>query len=531
MSRAGVSRRGVLGAGLASLAAACGRSEPALQGGWVGASFERGHRVRAEPPAWPDSWQQCDVLVVGGGIAGLAAARSLMRRGVQDLRVLELEDQPGGNSRGHSMAGLGCPLGAHYLPLPGPQASEVNELLHDLGLLRMEAGRVVAQERHLCHSPQERLFVDGAWVDGLLPPAARGSATMAQYRRFGALVAEAQRELGFALPTQRAGWRAGHAALDGQTFAAWLGAQGLDDGRLRWYLDYCCRDDYGADASTVSAWAGLHYFASRHGFHAPGDEEGERDPVFTWPEGNAWLARRLAEPLGERVLKARTVLRVRESRAGVELLAWNEADGRAQAWRARRVVLCTPLFVAARLLESPPAALREAVARQPHAPWLVANLQLGEALVDRPGGAPPSWDNVRFGGDARSLGYVDAQHQSLRPDTGTTLITAYWALPAAERASLLAGDWHDWTARVVAELAPLHPDLGAKLRRADLMRHGHGMSIPVPGLRGSPALAALRQRHGLVHFAHADLSAYSVFEEAYTHGWQAGQQAADALLA
>ena len=46
-----------------------------------------------------------------------------------------------------------------------------------------------------------------------------------------------------------------------------LAAQGIDAPALRWYIDYCCRDDYGAGAAQVSAWAGLHYFASRHGFH------------------------------------------------------------------------------------------------------------------------------------------------------------------------------------------------------------------------------------------------------------------------
>ena len=32
---------------------------------------------------------------------------------------------------------------------------------------------------------------------------------------------------------------------------------------MRWYADYACRDDYGALARDTSAWAGVHYFASR----------------------------------------------------------------------------------------------------------------------------------------------------------------------------------------------------------------------------------------------------------------------------
>jgi monoamine oxidase len=468
------------------------------------------------------------VLIVGAGIAGLACARALAQRGIDDLQLLELEDVAGGNSRGHQMAGMGCPLGAHYLPVPGPQAPEVLALLHELKLARTVAGRVAYDERHLCHSPQERLFIEGAWVDGLLPPAAPGSQTLAQYRRFSALVSQTQRELGFAMPTTRAPWTPAHAALDAQTFDAWLAAQGLTDARLRWYLDYCCRDDYGAGSAAVSAWAGLHYFASRHGFHAPGDEEAEREPVLTWPEGNAWLSRRLAAPFADRLHTGRTVLRVAEGRHDVAVLVWNEAAQHAEAWTALQVVLALPLFIAQRLLASPPEALRAAAALQRHAPWLVANLQLDEPLLDRPVGAPPSWDNVLYGADPRSLGYVDAMHQSTRPHPGPTVLTAYWSLPVAQRAELLDRPWAQWAQAVIADLAHAHPDLPRKVKRADLMRYGHAMSIPVPGLRGSPALQALQQVQGRVRFAHADLSAYSVFEEAFTQGLRTGDRVAEA---
>lgn len=76
-----------------------------------------------------------DVVVVGGGVAGLAAAWRLAEAGPPTLRcvVLEMEESPGGNSRGgHDPAsGLRFPWGAHYLPVPsrtGPTA-EVAKLL------------------------------------------------------------------------------------------------------------------------------------------------------------------------------------------------------------------------------------------------------------------------------------------------------------------------------------------------------------------------------------------------------------------
>ncbi|MEO5843491.1 MAG: FAD-dependent oxidoreductase [Caldimonas sp.] len=545
----GPTRRDVLAAALAPLAACSRDDSRRYEGGWIGAAHERGHLLRIGWPASKSgsapavaSTRRVGALVVGAGIAGLGAARALHRAGVDDCHVLELEDAAGGNSRGHAIAGMRCPLGAHYLPVPGPAASEVIELLDDFGVRRSVAGRAVYDERMLCHSPQERLFIDGAWRDGLLPPiealpVAERAATLAQYRAFANAVATAAEDGAFDIPTARSRWSDSLAALDRLTFAAWLDAQGLVAPALRWYLDYCCRDDYGAGSAHVSAWAGLHYFASRHGFRAPGDEArgGDGgDGVLTWPEGNAWLAERLAAPLGERLHAGRVALAVEESRDEVAVDAWNASAGQRERWIAACVVVATPLFIAARLLAAPPPALAEAARALRHAPWLVANLHLEAALDDRPGAAP-SWDNVIYAG--AGLGYVDAMHQSTRPFAGPTVLTAYLALGSADEASLaeqrrrlLGDDWRIWAHRVVADLAPAHPDLAAKLRRVDLMRYGHAMSIPTPGVRSSAALHALARPQRRVHFAHADLSAYSVFEEAVFHGTRAGRAAAAATM-
>jgi monoamine oxidase len=528
---AGLRRRDLLlGAACAAPLAAC-RPAPAWEGGWVGSAHALGHRLRdlaAGPLPVPDLQRRAGVLVVGAGVAGLACARALARAGLDDVHVFDLEDQAGGNSRAHRMAGMACPLGAHYLPVPDARATDLLQFIEELGLCRTEHGRPVFDERHLCHSPQERLFIDGHWQEGLLPldPPA---ATLAEYRRFAEAVAGASRDVGFGLPTRSVPWTPAHAALDAVTFADWLNTQGFASPALRTYLDYCCRDDFGAGAAQVSAWAGLHYFASRHGFHPPGTEgPAEREGVLTWPEGNAWLTTRLAAPLGDRLHTGMLALRITPGRHEVALDLWNAQVGRSERWTAPRVVMATPLFVSARLLVSPPPVLQAAARLMRYAPWLVANLQLDDPLDDRPG-APPSWDNVIHGSGL--LGYVDAMHQSTRPHPGSTVLTAYWALGGdsdtqlrAQRARLLADPWEAWARAVVADLARAHPDLAAKLRRIDLMRYGHAMSIPVPGVRGSAALAALPHSGGRVGFAHSDLSGHSVFEEAFFHGNDAARR-------
>ncbi|HEX7888429.1 MAG TPA: FAD-dependent oxidoreductase [Ramlibacter sp.] len=509
-----ITRRALL-AGAAALAGC--ESRPEVEGAFAGAAVERGHllRTRRDWPA-PHATHRTQVVIAGAGIAGLAAARALRQRRIEDFVLLDLEDAPGGNSRAGQVGGIACPLGAHYLPVPGDDAPEVQDLLEELGLRRRVAGRWEIDERHLCHAPQERLYFQGEWQEGLLPLNGVGATTRAQYVRFAREVAAARRGGAFRIPLRD---RRPLRALDTQTFAQWLAARELNDPQLRWYLDYCCRDDYGAGIATVSAWAGLHYFAARHGFHPPdADEGGERDALLTWPEGNGFLARALAAPLQERFRGGRLVLRIAQQRHGVEVDTWDVRTQRVERWQAQQCIVALPAFVAARVIENPPAAVTALARMTRHAPWVVANLHLREPLWKTPGAAP-AWDNVVYGSET-SLGYVDATHQDLNPAPGPTVLTWYCAPGEPARGDVLQKPWTDWRDRVVKELSVPHRDLERHLTRVEVTRYGHAMPVPVPG-----ALSKMPSPppSGRLRFAHSDWAGYSIFEEAFTLGDKAGR--------
>ncbi|HNN35105.1 MAG TPA: hypothetical protein PKH18_13870, partial [Ottowia sp.] len=203
----------------------------------------------------------------------------------------------------------------------------------------------------------------------------------------------------------------------------------------------------------------------------------------------------------------------------------------------RQAVIALPVWVAARVVEAPPEALRQRAARLRSAPWLLAQLKLRAPLRERPGAAP-SWDNVLYG--APGLGYVNAMHQSLHPVPGATVLTYYRALGDAPdgRQRLLDTPWTAWRDAILAELGAAHPDLAERTERMALLRHGHAMAVPTPGtLSQIERLRASRKRQQLSNsehagwvfdaaprlaFAHADWSGYSVFEEAFTLGHAAG---------
>ena len=552
-------RRHFLGSAAAALLAGCQPPPPALEFAFAGIDLERGHALRdllaQGPLPAPTLVRRAQVIIAGGGVAGLAAARSLRLAGVHDFALLELEDTPGGNSRAGAVNGVACPLGAHYLPVPGDHAPEVQDLLEELGLRQRVAGRWQYDERHLCHSPQERLYFEREWQEGLLPVQGVGEATLEQYRRFSQAVAAASRAARFTMPQfaaldAKTGLAPAHQALDAMTFEAWLQQQGLDDAHLRWYLDYCCRDDYGAGMARVSAWAGLHYFASRHGFHAPGEAVAEdREGVLTWPEGNGWLTQQLAAPLKAQgqLQTGTSVLRIAETRRGVEVDAFNHHSGNVERWQAPRCIVALPVFVAARVVQNPPAFLAQAAQRLQWAPWAVTNIHLNAPLADRPGAAP-AWDNVIYGdSNPGGLGYVDASHQKLDPRPGPTVLTYYQALGdvADARQQLATQGAEHWGRAALAALAGPHPDVLQRATRVQVTRYGHAMSIPVPGvqtflsqigLQAPPGKRKLllngeRQRAlptpatARLAFAHSDWSGYSVFEEAFTRGHAAGLRA------
>ncbi len=94
---------------------------------------------------------------------------------------------------------------------------------------------------------------------------------------------------------------------------------------------------------------------------------------------------------------------------------------------------------------------------------MVANLTISQPVSE-------TWDNVLR--DSRSLGYVVATHQSLRPDSGPTVLTYYQPLdhlpPAAARKEALAKSYDAWCREILADLSGPHPDLQTNLTHLDV---------------------------------------------------------------
>jgi monoamine oxidase len=496
----------------------------------LGAAHEVGHLLRQPVLPAPDETRRVPLLIIGAGIGGLSAAWKLQRAGFHDYLIVELEGVAGGNARYGRNGVSAYPWGAHYLPLPTAESRAVRELLADLGVLLGDAlaPRPRYDENYLCHAPQERLYRNGIWEEGLLPQLGVSRAEREQQARFLDSMEAFRRRRdragrkAFALPMEYSSRDPELLALDRLSLRDWLLGQGFDAPSLHWYANYACRDDYGTDHAETSAWAGIHYFAARDAQA----QDAAGDTVLTRPEGNGWIVRRLVERQGARLLTGAAAFRVDVGPKEVATDIFLRSEGRSLRVVAREAIWAAPLFLLPHVAGGLDHRLVATLRGIEYAPWLVANLTLDGPLRQR-AGAPLAWDNVIH--DSPALGYVVATHQEIRIRPGPTVLTFYQALsdrsPKAAREELLATPREVWAQRILDDLARPHPDIRDRTTRLDVFRHGHAMARPRPGTLWSERRSRLVQGAGRLQFAHADASGMSLFEEANYRGVLAAERA------
>lgn len=496
-------------------------------------SFEVGHLLRdgvkAEVSA--DSYEAAGVTIVGGGIAGLAAAWRFKRAGFNDFVLAELESKPGGTARGGSRNGFRFPWGAHYIPVPMPENQPLIQLLSEMQVIESltEDGRPVVSEQYLCREPEERVFNEGIWQEGLYPRQGANEDDLLQLAAFRAEMErwadmrDASGRRMFSIPMACGSDDDVVRKLDQMSMEEWLDERRWDSPRLRWLVDYSCRDDYGLPPSRVSAWAGLFYFASR--IAGKGQESQE---VITWPEGNGRIVDFLKGVAGDRIRTGLGVFSVKAGSEGqpTEVAALNAETGKPIGFKSDQVVFAAPQMMAKYVIHDFAASGRDGSVFR-YGSWLVANVH----VKDRPrdAGFPMAWDNVIR--DSRSLGYVTATHQ-LGVDYGPTVLTWYYPFADVEaaitRAQMMKLEWADWADVVLTDLRSVHPDIDDLVTRVDIMCWGHAMIQPLPGFVWSKDREQASQPWGPLHFAGTDLSGVALLEEAFFHGVRAAEEVLEA---
>lgn len=300
LANRGVSRRGALGGALA------------------GAAGIAAGRVSGAAASAPGRKRKRDVIVVGAGLAGLAAAREIKRAG-RSVVVLEARDRVGGRTLNHEIGGGEIvEIGGQWV---GPTQDRVLALIDELGLKTFDT------------------YVDGKsvyWRDGsrslyegTIPPA-DPSSLIEVLTTINDLNAKA------ATVPPDAPWKAPRAGeWDAQTFETYLRDAELAT-EARELIELGIASVFSAEPRDLSLLFVLLYIATAAGdfnllINTTGGAQEKRIVG-----GSQLIALRLAKQLGRAVELGQPVRAIRRSGSGVVVRT------RADTWAARRVIVTVP---------------------------------------------------------------------------------------------------------------------------------------------------------------------------------------------
>ncbi|MDZ7935326.1 MAG: FAD/NAD(P)-binding protein [Emticicia sp.] len=361
----------------------------AIQGQIVGANHAVGHLLRKAISLPISQTHKIKILIIGSGISGLTAGYFLQKAGISDYEILELESNIGGNSTFGEDAAGSYPWAAHYLPIPSIENKELIDFLAENKIITgfNENNLPIYDEYALCFHPDERLFVKGFWQEGLIPNMDISDEEKNQIGVFLAKMNTFKEVKGndqkwaFTIPMAYSSSDTSFTDLDKISMKTWMEQNNFTAKPLHWYVNYCLLDDYGTSIAETSAWAGIHYFASRKGKAANAKD----DDVLTWSEGNGFLMKLLAKNQLKNIKTQSLAYHIEEKDGGVSVDVYNWKTEKRENYVAEQVIWAVPQMLRPYLMPQLKADFIEAFS---YSPWMVANIQTkpfdtgrGQALI------------------------------------------------------------------------------------------------------------------------------------------------------
>jgi len=443
---------------------------------FLGASLAAPITASAQTLVEPET---VDVLVLGGGLSGLTAARRLAERG-HKVMVLEARDRVGGRN-------FFAPVGNHHFDLGGqfigPTQERVRALIAELGL---QLKPVFVKARKIWELRDDRLEFSGA-----TPPLPWG--TLLDLPHVMHRIDGLANTVGPITP-----WDAPNAAaLDSMTVEQWTAAHSYT--RNTADLVTCStRAVFGADPGELSMLYVAFYTAQGDSLEMlTNTDGGAQDSVIVG--GAQQMSQLLAGKLGNAVRLSQPVRTVKQDESGVEV-----TTEPGLVVRAKYAVIAMPPVAAGRIVYDPPLPppRRDLQERAPMGRYYKVIVTYDK----------PFWRDAGFSGEVASVrGPIVAAYDD-DPGDGTGAILGFiggdaaraWAvLPADQQKQAVLGclarwlgeaAWHptaygfnDWTAERFTGGAPV-----ACLAPGTLSRVGAALRTPCGRIHWAGTEAALK---------------------------------------
>lgn len=469
--------------------------------------------LSAQEEAEPDH----DVIIVGGGIAGLTAAYSLPKRA--DVKLLEKNDRVGGRTVSGVYGQFHYAKGTEYLGKPR-------------GALR-KVIRKMRQRAQMIPSPMDAAFADGRIFYGSegLAKYLIEKSSLEEYNRFVSTIQKYSKQYDEVPDFEEDSSLAG---LDDITARQWFVDQGFNQVYQERY-NVASRGLFGASMEEISALSYIPEIAFDYiGMRRVRDVEqleeeteiGEdKTHAYSFTTGITQLTTALGNALGERLTLNATVLAVTMD-GDLYQVVYRDAQGQQHVLTSYAVILAVPAPVALQIAPTVLSDEQKTIMGQvEYSSYATLSLFSETAIFDQ--AFDLSVPDGLFFTDLYDSTWVQKFYQSDGQNNGTYIACAYVAPLSYKDHSLDTMPETEIVNRVKADLDTVLPGSGAKVTGHDLHRFQY--AYPVMTLGAYKRLTRLHEvTDGLLQLA-GDYMIYPTFEAAADSGHRAARKLKKAL--
>lgn len=442
----------------------------------------------------PAASAEYDVVIVGGGLAGLSAAYYLKNK-----KVLLIEGNPrlGGNAKAQVFRQSYISQGSAYITMP-ETGGEIDRFLTQLNL-KNKFRKVGPQDEAITLNGKA---IQNFWEGASAPDKAE--AFRFAHDKLRDIYQNKYPEL--PIWNNSASARSYFNSLDTMSFARWIERElGSTHPHILEFVNLYCWSSFSASADEISAAQGLNFLSA------------DLNGTLALPGGNGLIAQALYENLKRRPgvkMIANSFVADIIPEGGKVSICFRNASMALETVTAKECIVASPKFVMKHVIRNLPAVQEKAMSGMSYRAYLVANIFLRKKVASH------GYDLFTMTGKVPTNAYEETKSRVFtdvifadwagKDSAPQSVLTVYIPLPypMANQYLFVPGLYEKYQDRIRTQLAPVLSNMNlswSDVQGTRLVRFGHALPLAkVGGVSSGLFETASRSIDNCIHFANQD---------------------------